>query len=313
MAFVSVQSGLAASTSVTTQSSRGSKNSGTGFDESLDGGFNERDAEEELMSFDRPEENSDGVVDEADEMEISFNPRESHNRSDKAVDDSGFADEEAAPRVILTVPPNPRSSPPPGYTWALRPEWFLAPTDHPPIDQVQQSYSHIQFEDGDGSQCEPASLANMGASNYQEYIDGWVQPSTDFGNIPPRAPAPSPPARVKDEDPFQKELQGVDLYSADDHPGPSTSQQPQVKVEGQEAVDMPPIPRHSHPTRARVRSQRFPFKCFTCNNQFEHNQQLRNHLIKHPRHRGDDIRPHPTQRQSTKSIKKNARRARVQK
>jgi len=135
MAAVSVQSGLAASTSVTTQSSRGSKTSGTGFDESLDGGFNDRDAEEDLMSFDRPEENngSDGVVDEADEMEMSFNPRESHNRSDKAVDNSGFADEEAAPRVILAVPPIPRSSPPPGYSWALRPEWFLAPTDHPPI------------------------------------------------------------------------------------------------------------------------------------------------------------------------------------
>jgi hypothetical protein len=309
MAAVSVQNDLAV------QSSRGSRISGTGFDESLDGGFKERHAEEDLTSFDRTEENnrSDGVVDEADKMAMSFNPRESHNRSDKAVDDSGFADEEVAPRVILTVPPIPRSAPRPGYSWALRPEWFLAPTDHPPIDQVQQSCSHIRFEDRDGSQYEPAWIAHMGASNYQEHIGGWVQPSTNFGDISPRAPAPSPPARVKDEDPFQKELQGVDLYSADDHPGPSTNQQPQVKVEGQEAVDMPPIPRHSHRTRARVRSQSYPFRCFTCNNQFERNQQLRNHLIKHPRHRLDDIRPPPTQRQSTKSIKKNVRRARVQK
>jgi len=111
----------------------------------------------------------------------------------------------------------------------------------------------------------------------------------------------------------KKELHGVDLYSADDHPGPSTNQQPQVKVEGQEAVDMPLIPRHSHLTRAQVRSQRHPFKCFTCNNQFERNQHLRNHLIKYPHHRGDEIRPPPTQRQSTKSIKKHVRRARVQK
>lgn len=199
------------------------------------------------------------------------------------------------------IPPAPQSDPPPGYDWFLCYQWQLLRKDPAPSAGIDSPGSLNLLNAKDNNQYEQSPSAAAYGSDFQSPR---FPTAADSAYFPARATAPSPPAPVKDEDPYQRQLQEVSLYG-DNRPGPDTHLQVQLKAKDDQATELSSTQVPHHPTRARLRKLQYqnnPFKCMVCKNQFPSDFKLRKHFGLHPSHANASnglLKP-PTKAQSPK-------------
>jgi RNA recognition motif-containing protein len=140
------------------------------------------------------EEVTDGNFSETRANGVSFSTDSAKETEDRLGQDLEDEEHSSKHEVILEVPPTP-STPPPGYTWVLTPQWILSRRDSPP-----PLGSQVQVEDAELVAL-PESRRNLEQDHhrFEPYID--TQQAESDGQLvqTPRAATPSPSVPVKDE------------------------------------------------------------------------------------------------------------------